>query len=145
MILLLNQSLNREKWFTVNKELSREWLNKAEEDFGFASKNLSDPTISYYSQICFHFQQAAEKYLKAYIVDNVLEFKKTHDLPELLRICVNKEATLKTLEDECELLTDYYIETRYPVHWPSDISKEDAEKSRKAAMKIKESIQALLI
>lgn len=55
----------------VDKRVINEWLVKAQEDFGFASSVLDDST--YYAQICFHFQQAAEKYLKAFIVANELE------------------------------------------------------------------------
>lgn len=42
----------------------REWLHKADEDFRFAEANLREES-EFYAQLCFHFQQAAEKYLKA--------------------------------------------------------------------------------
>lgn len=71
----------------IDKKIVEEWLKKAQDDFDFASSNLSDPQNTFFSQICFHFQQSAEKYLKAYIVANELVFKKIHDLSELLRIC----------------------------------------------------------
>lgn len=119
------------------KELVQEWINKAEEDYGFAVKTLADPSMIYFAQICFHFQQAAEKYLKAYIVAFDLAFMKIHDLPELLRICMEKEPGLEALSDDCEFLTDFYIETRYPVHWPSSVTKEDAEKAKAATEKIR--------
>lgn len=63
----------------VDKKVIKEWLNKADEDIGFALKNLEDKSNTFYSQICFHFQQSAEKYLKAYIVAYELQFKKIHD------------------------------------------------------------------
>ncbi len=126
------------------KELALEWINKAEEDFGFAVSNLAEPEMTYYAQICFHFQQAAEKYLKAFIVVHELEFKKIHDLPELLRICINKDPQLTKLSEESEFLTDYYIETRYPVHWPASITRDDAEKAKQAVSKIRESIKKLI-
>ncbi len=50
----------------AHKLVVLEWLFKADQDFGFAKTILSYPR-EYYDQICFHFQQAAEKYLKAYI------------------------------------------------------------------------------
>ena len=122
------------------EELYKEWLKKAEEDFGFACITLADPAITYYAQICFHFQQAAEKYLKAYIVAHELEFKKIHDLTELLRICSNHLANLNKLNDACAFLTDFYIDTRYPVHWPSNISKNEALQAESEARKIKDTI-----
>lgn len=64
-------------------EIIRDWVKKADEDFQFAVLNLKEQN-PFYAQICFHFHQAAEKYLKAYVVANELEFRKIHDLPLLL-------------------------------------------------------------
>jgi HEPN domain-containing protein len=44
----------------VDKEIVREWLSKANEDFEFALINLEEGK-TFFAQICFHFQQAAEK------------------------------------------------------------------------------------
>ncbi len=49
----------------VNNEIIKEWISKADEDFEFALSNLKEGK-TFFSQICFHFQQAAEKYLKSY-------------------------------------------------------------------------------
>jgi len=67
----------------AESRLVNDWLKKAEEDFGFASSVLEDST--FYAQICFHFHQAAEKFLKAFIVACDLDFQKIHDLPVLLK------------------------------------------------------------
>jgi len=119
-----------------------EWIRKASEDFGFSSSILPDTT--FYAQVCFHFQQAAEKYLKAYIVAKKLSFRKIHDLTELLSICSGNEAQFSALFEDCNFLTDYYIDTRYPVHWPATVSKEEALKAQEAARKIKEFVESLL-
>ncbi|PKL46484.1 MAG: hypothetical protein CVV39_07145 [Planctomycetes bacterium HGW-Planctomycetes-1] len=74
-------------------EIAKEWLQKAQEDYGFASASLED--TEYFAQICFHFQQAAEKYLKAFIVANKLEFRAVHNLLELLDICKKQYPVLK--------------------------------------------------
>jgi hypothetical protein len=47
----------------VDIEIVREWIEKAEEDFQFALANLQERN-SFFAQICFHFQQSAEKYQK---------------------------------------------------------------------------------
>jgi len=72
-----------------NKTITGEWLEKAEEDFGFASSSLEFK--NYFGQICFHFQQASEKYLKAFILAHQLAFRPIHNLIELLEICRQKE------------------------------------------------------
>jgi len=66
-------------------KIAKEWIEKAEEDYGFAC--LSTEYTDYFAQVCFHFQQAAEKYLKAFIVANKLDFRPVHNLLELLTIC----------------------------------------------------------
>jgi HEPN domain-containing protein len=95
----------------------------------------------FYAQICFHFHQAAEKYLKAYVVANELEFRKIHDLPLLLKICSSKDSTLDRLRDACEYLNTFYVETRYPVHWPTNFSFEEAQKALKGADQIRSVIK----
>jgi HEPN domain-containing protein len=120
-----------------------EWLTKADEDYNFARINLEDDH-KFYSQICFHFQQAAEKYLKAYISTYDLEFERVHNLIALLKTCGKKDASLLSLMEECELLNAAYIDTRYPVHWPTDFSKEKAVKMQNAANKIAQKIKEVL-
>ena len=54
-------------------EVVKEWIEKAEEDFGFACISLEQ--TDYFAQVCFHFQQAVEKYLKAFIIAKNLKFR----------------------------------------------------------------------
>lgn len=110
----------------VDKEIINEWLSKAEEDFEFALINLREGK-PFFAQICYHFQQAAEKYLKAYIIAHGLEFRKIHELPLLLKICQGKDSSIDQLKEDCEYLTTFYVETRYPVHWPTRFSREEAQ------------------
>ncbi len=44
------------------------WLQLADEEFSYASSDLEDPDHQFFAQTCFHFHQAAEKYLKAYLL-----------------------------------------------------------------------------
>ncbi len=120
----------------------REWLKKADEDFNFSTSILPDTT--FYAQVCFHFQQAAEKYLKAYIVGKGLEFRKIHELRKLLKICEKDNMSFSALRDECDFLSPFYIDTRYPVHWPSQVSREEALNAQEATRKIKEFVKKLL-
>lgn len=122
-----------------------EWLAKADEDFHFAASNLAEGS-DYHAQICFHFQQAAEKYLKAFILSYNLPFEKVHDLVHLLRVCTKAVAAFGELKEECILLNTAYIETRYPVHWPTAYSNETSLSTQAATVRIaklvKEQIEA---
>lgn len=118
----------------------REWLEKADEDFQFAEANLRDGS-EFYAQICFHFQQAAEKYLKAYSIAKDLHFDRVHDLVHLLKTCSAHAQEFNELKEECIFLNTAYIETRYPVHWPTDYTRETAEQARLAAAKIAQMVR----
>lgn len=120
-----------------------EWLRWADEDFAFAEANLREGS-TFYSHICFHFQQAAEKYLKALVVAYDLEFEKTHNLTYLLKTASRKEPSLSAISDQCEFLNTAYIDTRYPVHWPTNYTHNKALKSRDAAAAIGRAAKAVL-
>ncbi|OHB58027.1 MAG: hypothetical protein A2173_09550 [Planctomycetes bacterium RBG_13_44_8b] len=109
-------------------EIAKEWLQKAEEDYGFACAGLED--TEYYAPICFHYQQAAEKYLKAFIAANKLEFRAVHNLLELLGICKKKAPRIEELTEACRFLNPFYIDSRYPVHWPVHYDRETALKAK---------------
>ncbi len=126
----------------ADERIVSSWLKSADEDFEFAVLSLEDST--FYAQIYFHFQQAAEKYLKTFIIANDLEFKKIHDLTVLLKICVSKNNHLESLIDECRFLNRFYIVTRYPVHWSESFTEEDGEGAKTAAEKIRGTIKKLI-
>lgn len=65
----------------------RNWLFRANEDIDVI-ESLSSTNIEFYtSTICFHSQQAVEKYLKAFLIYNDIDFPKTHDLDYLILEC----------------------------------------------------------
>ena len=126
----------------VDPRVISEWLKKADEDLEFAISVVEEST--FYAQICFHFHQASEKYLKSFIIAQDLEFKKIHDLQVLLKSCLAKDPNLQELMDDCKFLNRFYIDTRYPVHWPTQYTKEEALKAKKAAEHIRDVIKSAL-
>ncbi|MBW1714619.1 MAG: HEPN domain-containing protein [Deltaproteobacteria bacterium] len=78
--------------------------------FGQDLRNLLDSWAS----------QAGEKYPKSYMIARGLEFQRIHDLPVLLRLCWMKDSSLQVLVDDCKILNRFYIDTRYPVDWPTN-------------------------
>jgi HEPN domain-containing protein len=119
----------------VDPSITREWTSKADEDFEFARINL-DEGKNFYAQICFHFQQAAEKYLKAFIIAHDLEFRRVHDLGLLLKTCSAKDPSFEDLKEDCEFLAAFYVDTRYPVQWPTKFSMEETRKALQASDRI---------
>ena len=123
----------------ADSKVISEWINKADEDLEFANSIIEETT--FYTQICFHYHQAAEKYLKSYIIASELEFKKIHDLIVLLELCLTKEPNLKAILNDCKFLNRFYIDTRYPVHWPTNYTKEVSIKAKEAAEHIRDVIK----
>ncbi|MBL7159812.1 HEPN domain-containing protein [Candidatus Microgenomates bacterium] len=115
--------------------LVKEWLYKANQDFGFAKISLQEER-AYFDQICFFFHQAAEKYLKAYIVKFDLKFKKEHNLVRLLKICEEKDSSFASLEEDGRFLTKFYFEARYPEPVFATYSLKEAEEAFSSAQQI---------
>lgn len=126
----------------ADPKVIEEWLAKADEDLEFAVSVIEDS--EFYAQICFHFHQSAEKYLKSFVIAWNLEFRKIHDLPVLLSQCQSKESSLGILLDDCNFLNRFYIDTRYPVHWPTQYTKKESMKARTAAEHIRNEIRKSL-
>lgn len=124
----------------ADSKIVREWLSKADEDFEFASIILAEGK-PFSPQICFHFQQAAEKYLNACIIFHDLEFRKTHDLTLILKHLLSREPGFEQLRDDVEYLSVLYVDTRYPVHWPVSYTGGEAQKALEAASRIKEFVR----
>jgi HEPN domain-containing protein len=118
------------------KEETQLWINKANEDFRtveiLLSVDDSPPAI-----ICFHCQQSAEKYLKAFLVDNSIEFPRIHDLLEILeRIILPFDLSFSSIREPLENLMDYAVAPRYP-DYLFDPTKKDALMAVKALNDIK--------
>jgi HEPN domain-containing protein len=120
----------------VDQSIVTDWISKGEDDYNFARTNLEEGK-NFFAQICFHFQQAAEKYLKAFIIASDLEFRRIHDLGLLLKVCSAKDASFENLRETCEFLSAFYIEARYPVHWPTNFSRQEAQKALQATERIR--------
>ncbi len=80
----------------MQSEIVQEWIKKADEDYGFASAGIEH--TEFYAQICFHFQQAAEKYLKAFIIFSKIKFRPVHNLLELFELCKEKNIKIEAME-----------------------------------------------
>lgn len=96
----------------MTDEKVKQWLIKADNDIIIAGKDLkTDNPVT--DAICFHAQQAVEKYLKAYLVFKDVEPEKTHKIEKLIQRCVPFDATFSALKS-ADILTEYAVEFRYP-------------------------------
>lgn len=95
-------------------ETLEEWLYKAEQDFHYAKVGMRQRQHPLYDGVCFHAQQCAEKYLKAFLVRHRIEFRKVHDLDELYRLCAPVDESFRLIFDPLMILNPYSVDIRYP-------------------------------
>ena len=126
----------------IRNEFVRQWLLKAEEDFN-AAKSLLEHGISFLNTVCFHSQQAAEKYLKAFLTYHQIEFPKTHDIDKLLDLISPIHSMLAQSLRDTILLTNYGVDHRYPGDLP-DITSNDAHEAVKMAEKVRRMVLEIL-
>ena len=117
------------------KNLVKMWQMKAENDLQTSENEFkAEKTVT--DAICFHSQQAVEKYLKSYLIAAQKPFAFTHNLTELLNNCIEIDAGFIELEFAL-FLTNYAVEIRYPDDfYISDI--DEAKEAHRIALKVKE-------
>ena len=91
-----------------------QWVNKAEDDFRVAERELRVTDLPSYDAICFHSQQCAEKFLKAFLSEHAITFPPTHALVALLPLSLPLAADFNTIRQNLEDLTVYGVRVRYP-------------------------------
>lgn len=108
-------------------KIIQQWIERAEEDLCNAEHTLTLKKDCPVGTVCFHAEQCVEKYLKALLVSQRIDFPKTHNIPELIALLPDSiRPTMPAVEQE--QLTDYATVVRYPGDW-DPITREDAEKS----------------
>lgn len=127
-----------------NEKLSivKLWFKKAESDFKTIENNLksNDPPTD---SICFHAQQAIEKYMKGALVYFEKHTTKTHDLVNLLTSIVHQIPELGKYEEFLDEISHYGVEVRYPDIF-YEPTLDEAQNAYKTAVKIKDIITARL-
>jgi HEPN domain-containing protein len=93
------------------KDFIRQWLEKANEDLYVVEKLTEKETVAT-SSVCFHCQQAVEKFLKAFLLANGVDLKKTHNLEFLLSECTDIDNEFSVIDPK--ELSDFGVDARYP-------------------------------
>jgi HEPN domain-containing protein len=96
------------------KPLTREWVEKAEGDWGTARRELRVRRTPNFDAVCFHAQQCAEKYLKALLQERDATIARTHSLEILARPMIAEVTGLSALSAGMRTLGAYAVGFRYP-------------------------------
>jgi len=90
--------------------------------------------------IAFHIQQAVEKYLKGFLLHTGWPLRRIHDLETLVQEAIARDADFVPFLAPCQRITEYYIETRYPIGVHTllgqEIVKADLETARQLVVLI---------
>ncbi len=121
--------------------LTAEWVQKAEDDFTVAQKMLRARKRPVFDAVCFHSQQCAEKYLKAFLQENSRDIPKTHKLLDLLKLCKEVDSGLEILVSDLLEVERFSVDVRYP---GVSADKEEARTALHAAVVIREFLRQKL-
>ena len=105
---------------------------KFNEWFAMAQKDIKSAKILFEHDadneiVCFHCQQAIEKYLKGYLICVRGELQEGHNLLKLCKKAMLHDNTFGVFLKDMAFVNSFYIETRYPAVDPLIVSEEDTE------------------
>jgi len=125
----------------VKKE-EEEWLSKADKDldearFLFEKKRPLEDSA-------YFVHQAIEKYFKAFLISNGWELEKIHDLVKLVKEASKFDKSFEDFTPAMQQITDFYIESRYPIGYEVEYTKEEIENSLKTAESLKSLVRTKL-
>jgi HEPN domain-containing protein len=121
-------------------KIVRNWVDKAEDDFVVAQRELRARKSPSYNASCFHAQQCAEKYLKAILQSKKTPFPKTHNLEKLIDL-LPPDVTWLALRPRVIPLSLYAVELRYP---GADATKAQAQAAMKVCREVRAHARGLL-
>jgi HEPN domain-containing protein len=107
------------------REITEEWISKAEDDYRSAEALLYVIEPPIVDTACFHCQQCAEKYVKAYLEEHEVDFPRNHNFMQLLELCIRLDESFETIRRPLQSLEHYAVTIRYPgLRVPLDLGKE---------------------
>jgi uncharacterized protein len=117
------------------------WVRRAEGDF-VTMETMARSDRPPFDVVCFHAHQCVEKLLKACLIAKSIRPRRTHDLRELLDLCIGAGMDLEHLHGACVRLFDLWPKSRYPDE--AGPTSSDAETAIEAATAIRDVVLPLL-
>jgi len=123
-----------------NKEslYPKDWFIKGSNDLNAARILLEAGNLG---TAAFHIQQAIEKYLKGYLLLKGWKLRRIHELDELLDEALLYDRAFEKFRSLCEIVTEYYIEERYPLLISTELNKDEIGKALKETEELIEFIK----
>ena len=102
---------------------ARRWLQFAHDDAD-AARALANTGNAKPRHVCWHWQQAAEKAIKAALILDGIVFPRTHDLDTLADLLPDRWE--RDALPELGELSQWAVESRYPGLWDEPTRDDDA-------------------
>jgi HEPN domain-containing protein len=118
------------------KEELRQWFSIADSDLAAAEYLFHNMYPIPGEIVCFHCQQAVEKYLKGYLFLHEIEPPKVHDLILLVKMCFSLRENFSIVLPKCGFLNRFSVIHRYPN--VIEITGDDVRTALQYAKDIKE-------
>ncbi len=98
---------------------AKSWIDRAKSNLVFAKKISKEDLVTFGGDIffedpCYELQQAVEKSLKALLLYNEVEFPRTHDIDQLIKLLKLNSVEVPDKILEASIMTQYAVRTRYP-------------------------------
>jgi HEPN domain-containing protein len=97
-------------------EILQQWIRKAEHDLEAAKRIIAVEEGCPFDTVCFHCQQAVEKYLKCLLTFLGIQAPRTHDV-RALALLIPPEARLALNVEALVELNPYAVDVRYADDW----------------------------
>jgi HEPN domain-containing protein len=130
---------------TVPPEIAdalRQWIRKTEHNLEAASRILAVAEGCPFDTVCFHRQQAAEKYVKCLLTYLGVQFPRTHDLKALVAL-IPIEQGFPIGGDLLSELTPYAVGCRYIDDW-LELELADAQSAISLAREVRSVVRTQL-
>ena len=125
------------------REATAVWCAYAADDLRGAEDLLAmpDPRLGL---VCYHCQQAAEKYLKSYLTSRQTPFRPVHQMEYLVQRCMASDLTFAEVLDAAVSLQPYASDVRYPFGPFEPPSLTDADAAIACARQIRDFVLSRL-
>jgi len=120
-------------------EILRQWMRKAEHDLEAANRIMAIEKGCPFDMVCFHCQQAAEKYLKCLLTNLGIQTPRTHDLRMLVSL-IPAESRLSVRTEDIVELNPYAVDVRYADDW-REPQLSDAKRALLLAYEVRDEIR----
>jgi HEPN domain-containing protein len=117
----------------MENKIVLEWFCFADADLDSA-RILKNAYKQHREIICYHCQQAVEKYLKGFLETQGIIPPKIHVLETLCALCSEKDEMFNEIARDCAYLSTFAVQSRYP--HGMEITDANVEKALSIAEKV---------